>query len=75
MSTKTNYANKQAKKALKWIILSGVAVTFLTGLQAYLEALQTGELNPSGFITAVSFLSINGLINVLLFWISQYKQA
>lgn len=73
--SKSNFkkANKEAKKALKWIILSGAALTALNGLSASLLSLEKGEIDLRMFIAGLFFTISYAVINTLIYWIHEYN--
>ncbi len=70
---KLKNAKNKALKALKWIIISGTALTALNAISTLLGALQSGNINSGEFFKQVGYTIAFMLINTLIYAISQYK--
>lgn len=70
----TKRANQEAVKALKWILRSGAATVFLTGLVTLLVSFQNGEITLQYLLIGVVVLAANGLINVIWYWNHEKQQ-
>lgn len=62
---------EETKKALKWIVRSGVVTTFLSGVVVILLGLQNSEIDTRYAYYGFGILVLNAIINIIDYYQNQ----
>lgn len=66
---------EEARKALKWIAISGVGLTLLNTLRELLEALQNGSMDWNQVLAGLAYALAFATINFGIYYMSEYQKA
>ena len=67
--------SQEARKALKWILRSGVVSIIISGLIVLLAQLQSQEIDLRDFYYGAAILLLNGVINLLDYYRSKRSET